>query len=142
MASCSSLGLGTRLIAIPFVIEMLVAMLSTKPALFLGTSPLPLPPAPPQIGMWAVLHEVRSEFAQLMSCLFLLIAGPGPWSLDALLDGWIAPERARRVGGGEERRRPRPPSVQRRDAGWVATYNGRDVEPSAPHARLMSRRLG
>ena len=95
-------GLGTRLIGIPFVIEMVVAMLSTKPALFLGTSPLPLPPAPPQIGMWAVLHEVRSEFAQLMSCLFLLIAGPGPWSLDALLDGWIAPERAQGVGGGGE----------------------------------------
>src|SRR5262249_10925276 len=45
-------GLGTRLISIPFIIEMLVAMLSTKPRLFLGTSPLPLPPAPPQVGMW------------------------------------------------------------------------------------------
>src|SRR4026207_825946 len=31
------LGLGTRLIAIPFIIEMLVAMLSTKPRRFLGT---------------------------------------------------------------------------------------------------------
>jgi uncharacterized membrane protein YphA (DoxX/SURF4 family) len=76
-------GLGTRLFAIPFVIEMIVAMLSTKPGLFLGTSPLPLPPAPPQIGIWAVLHEIRSEYAQIMTCLFLLIAGPGPWSLDA-----------------------------------------------------------
>src|SRR5262245_38558509 len=37
-------GLGTRLIAIPLVFEMVVAMLVTKPALFLGTSPLPLPP--------------------------------------------------------------------------------------------------
>ena len=79
------LGLGTRLLTIPFVIEMLVAMLSTKPALFLGTSPLPLPPSPPQIGIWAVLHEIRSEYAQLMTCLFLLVAGPGPWSLDAWL---------------------------------------------------------
>jgi putative oxidoreductase len=79
------LGIGTRLITIPFVIEMIVAMLSTKPALFQGTSPLPLPPAPPQIGIWAVLHEIRSEYAQLMSCLFLLVAGPGRWSLDAWL---------------------------------------------------------
>jgi len=78
-------GLGTRLITIPFVVEMIVAMLSTKPALFQGTSPLPLPPAPPQIGIWAVLHEIRSEYAQLMSCLFLLLAGPGRWSLDAWL---------------------------------------------------------
>jgi len=78
-------GLMTRLIAIPFVIEMIVAMLSTKITLYLGTSPLPLPPSPPQIGMWAVLHEIRSEYAQIMSALFLFAAGPGPWSLDALL---------------------------------------------------------
>jgi uncharacterized membrane protein YphA (DoxX/SURF4 family) len=78
-------GFLTRPIAIPFVIEMLVAILSTKISLYLGTSPLPLPPVPPQIGLWAVLHEVRSEYAQLMTTMFLLIAGPGRWSLDALL---------------------------------------------------------
>jgi putative oxidoreductase len=78
-------GFLTRLIAIPFVIEMLVAMLSTKIPLYLGTSPLPLPPVPPQTGFWAVLHEVRSEYAQLLTTLFLLIAGPGRWSLDAWL---------------------------------------------------------
>jgi len=78
-------GLMTRLIAIPFIIEMVVATLSTKIPLYLGTSPLPLPPVPPQIGFWAVLHEVRSEWAQLLNCAFLLIVGPGPWSFDALL---------------------------------------------------------
>src|SRR5262249_31636334 len=55
-------GLLTRLIAVPFIIEMLVAMLSTKIPLYLGTSPLPLPPVPPQVGFWAVLHEIRSEY--------------------------------------------------------------------------------
>ncbi|MGN6730958.1 MAG: DoxX family protein [Candidatus Binatia bacterium] len=80
-------GFLTRAIAIPFVIEMLVAILSTKISLYLGTSPLPLPPVPPQIGLWAVLHEVRSEYAQLMTTTFLLMAGPGRWSLDALLIG-------------------------------------------------------
>jgi uncharacterized membrane protein YphA (DoxX/SURF4 family) len=78
-------GLLTRLTAIPFVVEMLVAMLSTKVSLYLGTSPLPLPPAPPQVGAWAVLHEIRSEYAQLMCGLFLSIAGPGPWSIDGVL---------------------------------------------------------
>ena len=78
-------GLMTRLISIPFIIEMIVAILSTKISLYLGTSPLPLPPSPPQFGMWAVLHEVRSEYAQLLTTAFLLVNGPGRWSLDALL---------------------------------------------------------
>ncbi|MHA7649180.1 DoxX family protein [Mycobacterium sp. ML4] len=79
------LGLFTRLISIPFIVEMIVAMLSTKIVMFLGVSPLPLPPVPPQTGFWAVLHEVRSEYAQLLTVTFLLIVGPGAWSLDALL---------------------------------------------------------
>jgi putative oxidoreductase len=78
-------GFLTRAIAIPFIIEMIVAMASTKIPMYLGTSPLPLPPVPPQVGFWAVLHEIRSEYAQLACCIFLLLAGPGPWSLDALL---------------------------------------------------------
>jgi putative oxidoreductase len=78
-------GFLTRFISIPFVIEMIVAILSTKISLYLGTSPLPLPPAPPQVGPWAVLHEIRSDYAQIMSVLFLMIAGPGPLSVDAVL---------------------------------------------------------
>src|SRR5215471_341389 len=79
-------GLMTRLIAIPFIIEMIVAILSTKISLYLGTSPLPLPPAPPQVGAWAVLHEIRSDYAQILTVAFLLINGPGSWSLDAILE--------------------------------------------------------
>src|SRR5262250_256642 len=78
-------GLTTRLIAIPFVAEMIVAILSTKISLYLGTSPLPLPPAPPQVGFWAVLHEIRSEYAQMLTVMFLMVNGPGEWSLDAVL---------------------------------------------------------
>jgi putative oxidoreductase len=78
-------GLFTRFVSVPFVFQMLVAVLTTKVALFLGTSPLPLPPAPPQVGLWAVLHEIRSDYAQIATCLFFAIAGPGPLSLDALL---------------------------------------------------------
>jgi putative oxidoreductase len=75
-------GLFTRLTAFYFILQMIVAILSTKITLYLGTSPLPLPPAPPKTGMWAVLHEVRSEYAQLLTCIFLLLAGPGRRSLD------------------------------------------------------------
>jgi putative oxidoreductase len=78
-------GLATRWIAVPFIIEMIVAILSTKVSLFLGTSPLPMPPSPPKVGFWAVLHEIRSDWAQILTCGYLLWAGPGPWSLDAVL---------------------------------------------------------
>jgi hypothetical protein len=63
-------GLGTRLIAIPFVIEMIVVILTTKISLYLGTSPLPLSPALPKIGIWAVLHEIRSDYAQILTTAF------------------------------------------------------------------------
>ena len=78
-------GLGTRLIAIPFIVEMIVAVLTTKIGLYLGTSPLPVPPALPKVGFWAVLHEIRSDYAQIMTTAFLLVNGPGKWSLDAVL---------------------------------------------------------
>jgi uncharacterized membrane protein YphA (DoxX/SURF4 family) len=89
-------GLTTRLIAIPFVAEMIVAVLSTKISLYLGTSPLPLPPTPPQVGFWAVLHEVRSEYAQMLTVMFLLVNGPGQWSLGAMLS------KRRKAGGVSE----------------------------------------
>jgi putative oxidoreductase len=76
-------GLLTRLVAIGFSIEMTVAIITTKIALFLGTSPLPLPAAPPKIGIWAVLHETRSDWAQLLCCVFLVMVGAGAISLDA-----------------------------------------------------------
>lgn len=76
-------GLFTRLVAIGFSIEMVVAILTTKISLFLGTSPLPLPASPPKVGVWAVLHETRSDWAQLLCCMFLAIVGAGALSLDA-----------------------------------------------------------
>src|SRR5215831_11198874 len=62
------LGLSTRIVACFFIAEMIVAILSTKISLYLGTSPLPLPPAPPTSGIWAVEHESRSDYAQLLTC--------------------------------------------------------------------------
>jgi uncharacterized membrane protein YphA (DoxX/SURF4 family) len=89
-------GLFTRLISIPFVIEMIVAISTTKIALYLGTSPLPLPPAPPKVGFWAVMHETRSDWAQLLTVAFLALAGPGRWSVDA----WLANRRRRTAKTG------------------------------------------
>ncbi len=79
------LGAGTRAVSLVFVVEMIVAALSTKITMFLGTYPLPWPPSPPQTGLWAVLHEIRSEYAQGIVSLFLALRGPGRLSVDARL---------------------------------------------------------
>ena len=78
-------GLFTRIVAFYFIVQMVVAVLTTKIALYFGTSPLPLPPAPPKDGIWAVLHEIRSDYAQILICLFLLIEGAGRRSLDFMI---------------------------------------------------------
>jgi uncharacterized membrane protein YphA (DoxX/SURF4 family) len=81
---CFIAGFLTRPLALIFMGEMVVAILSTKVPMYLGTNPLPPPPVPPIQGFWAVLHEGRSDLAQLLCSFFLLLEGPGPWSVDAL----------------------------------------------------------
>jgi uncharacterized membrane protein YphA (DoxX/SURF4 family) len=76
------LGIFTRFVSFYFIIQMIVAVLSTKIDLYFGVSPLPIPPAPPKMGFWAVLHEIRSDYAQILGCLFLLLEGSGRRSLD------------------------------------------------------------
>ena len=78
-------GLFTRITAFYFIVQMIVAVLSTKIDLYFGRSPLPMPPAPPKMGFWAVLHEIRSDYAQILNCLFLLIEGAGRRSLDFII---------------------------------------------------------
>ncbi|HLX92425.1 MAG TPA: DoxX family protein [Puia sp.] len=75
-------GFMTRIVALYFVIQMIVAVLSTKIDLYLGTSPLPMPPAPPKTGIWAVLHEIRADYAQILCCIFLVLEGAGRISMD------------------------------------------------------------
>jgi putative oxidoreductase len=78
-------GLFTRFVSFYFIIQMVVAVLSTKITLYLGTSPLPLPAVAPKMGIWAVEHETRSDYAQIMACLFLLIEGAGRMSIDFII---------------------------------------------------------
>jgi putative oxidoreductase len=78
-------GLFTRITALYFIAQMIVAVISTKIDLYFGRSPLPMPPAPPKMGVWAVLHEIRSDYAQILSCLFLLVEGAGRRSLDFVI---------------------------------------------------------
>ncbi|MEW6511713.1 MAG: DoxX family protein [Bacteroidota bacterium] len=65
------LGLFTRLAAIPLIIDMLVAIATTKIPLLL------------EKGFWAMAHEARTDWSMLLGSVFLLLTGAGAWSLDA-----------------------------------------------------------
>ncbi len=77
-----ALGLATRLAAIPLVIDMLVAIGTSKLPMLFGPGPEPVA-APPKVGLWAFLYQARLDSTMLLSCLFLLAVGAGAWSLDA-----------------------------------------------------------
>lgn len=66
-------GLFTRLASVPLVIDMLVAIGSTKLPILLKS------------GFWAMAHEARTDFAMLLGSIFLALVGAGPLSLDARL---------------------------------------------------------
>jgi uncharacterized membrane protein YphA (DoxX/SURF4 family) len=73
--SCGTLlvvGALTRLAAIPLIVIMLTAIVTTK-----------MPILSDQ-GFWKMAHEARTDWAMLLSLLFLLIVGAGRVSVDAL----------------------------------------------------------
>jgi uncharacterized membrane protein YphA (DoxX/SURF4 family) len=82
------LGLVTRLAAIPLIIIMIVAIVSTKIPILLGHDfwIFHLPKVS-RYGFWSMMHEARTDFDMLLGSLYLLIVGAGAWSLDAMLAG-------------------------------------------------------
>jgi uncharacterized membrane protein YphA (DoxX/SURF4 family) len=88
-------GLVTRLGSIPLIINMVVAIASTKVPILLGHGYWIFAHTfAPKEGFWSFLHEARTDLSMLCGALFLSLVGAGPWSLDALL--------RRRLAGGEE----------------------------------------
>ena len=80
-----AVGWLTRLAGVPLLVDITVAILSTKVPILLGHGYGPFtPPQLSRYGFWSMASEARTDFAMLMSLLFLLIVGAGPWSLDAL----------------------------------------------------------
>jgi putative oxidoreductase len=81
------IGLLTRLAAIVLLIDISVAILSTKIPVLLGDgfwsfSLMKLP----RYGFWSMMHEARTDFSMWLGLLFLLIVGAGKkLSLDAAL---------------------------------------------------------
>jgi putative oxidoreductase len=79
-----AVGLATRLAAIPLVIDMLVAIGTSKLPMLFGPGPEPVAAAP-KVGLWAFAYQARLDSTMLLGCLFLLAVGAGAWSLDAWL---------------------------------------------------------
>ena len=85
------LGLLTRWSTIPMIINMIVAITATKIPILLRED------------FWKAAHEARLDFTMLFACLFLLLAGPGPLSLDSRFGASIpALDPDRSLGGAEE----------------------------------------
>jgi uncharacterized membrane protein YphA (DoxX/SURF4 family) len=68
------LGLFARRAAIPLIINMLVAISTTKIPILI------------ERGFWAMAHEARTDWSMLLGSVFLLLAGAGRWSLDDRLN--------------------------------------------------------
>ncbi len=84
------LGLLNRFAALALLIDISVAIVTTKIPVLLGHAYLGLSLMKlPSYGLLSMVHEARTDLAMWFGLLFLLVAGPGRWSLDA-----------RRRGGG------------------------------------------
>src|SRR5919206_2621215 len=78
------LGLLTRLATIPLIIDISMAIATTKIPLLFGIGPEPNAQGA-QYGLWGMLHSGRVDFSMLLGLIFLLIVGAGGWSLDSFL---------------------------------------------------------
>jgi putative oxidoreductase len=64
------IGLMTRLASIPLLIDICVALYSTKIVTLAKN------------GLWSTLHEARTDVSMLLGLIFLLLVGGGTLSLD------------------------------------------------------------
>jgi putative oxidoreductase len=82
------IGLLTDWLQLHFIIDISVAIISTKLPILLrhGFWGFSLPKLT-KYGFWSMAHEARTNFCMLLGSLFLLVVGAGrKWSLDAWLN--------------------------------------------------------
>ncbi len=65
-------GFLTRFAAVTMIINMLVAISTTKVPILLNE------------GFWKMAHEARTDWSMLLGSIFLLWVGAGAWSADVL----------------------------------------------------------
>ncbi len=66
-------GLLTRLAAMPLIVDITVAIWTTKIPLLMKQ------------GFWAMAHEARTDWCMVLGSVFLMLTRAGAWSLDAKL---------------------------------------------------------
>src|SRR6266436_6377114 len=71
------MGFLTRLATVPLLIDIAVALYSTKIVTFAKN------------GFWGTLHEARTDVSMLLGLIFLLLVGGGSLALDV----WLASRR-------------------------------------------------
>ena len=77
-------GLFTRLAAVPLLIDISVAIASTKIPILLGHGYWRFSlPKLKHYGVLSMLHEARTDFSMVLGLLFILIIGAGALSIDA-----------------------------------------------------------
>lgn len=67
------IGLFTRIAAIPLIINISVAIISTKIPILINE------------GFWKMAHEARTDFSMLFGLIFIFIVGSGKYSFDYLI---------------------------------------------------------
>ena len=122
------LGLFTRLAAIPLIVTMVIAIVSTKIPILLGHDLwiFHLSSEMKRTGVWSMLHEARTDLVMLLASIYLLIEGGGRWSLDA----WLSSLRS-----GPSARALTPPAETRR---VTSSFNDAFVTRSAMPDRVSA----
>ena len=69
------IGLFTRLSTIPLIIDISVAIITTKVPMLSAA------------GFWSMVHEARTDYCMLLGLVFLLLVGSGPFSIDRRVGG-------------------------------------------------------
>jgi putative oxidoreductase len=75
------LGLWSLWACIPLLLDILVAIATTKVPMFLAQ------------GFWPAMHEARTDYCMLLGLIALLLLGPGALALDARFHEFPVPQR-------------------------------------------------
>jgi putative oxidoreductase len=81
------IGVLTRLAALALLIDMVVALVSTKLPILIGHGFWGFADPTTRTGFWGMAHEARTDISMLLGCALLLVVGAGPVAVGNKLRG-------------------------------------------------------